>query len=338
MKHTNKILLTSALVLSTVALASCNNEIKQYVNNETPITYEKGDQIVTFGQMPKTKVSAEEVASLGLTSTEGKEKENEIVTKKGTDYYKVASAKVNATGMYKASTGETLNAGETYWFKMENIEWRVLDDDGSSYTLISENVISASAVYYALAKTFTDNRTGYFNEGSNKSYIRLNRYLTNTNEYGWLTQMGLDAKEDEDGNPIYEDGDYKYIKSSALKTIDYTQTVVDGDAAYETTKAKVITLSEEELDSYDSLSGQSKRIAVTTDYARCQGAWMSINSATYGYGTYWLRDTTTIDSNTYSGMFKIVNEQGKVTTDYGFNTFGGVRPVIKVAKNKTKTA
>ena len=325
MKHTGKFLLGSSLVLSAVVLASCGKtEQKTYIKQETAGT------TVYFGKFAQTKVSEEEVTSLGLTSSKDNESKNEIVTVGDTSYYKVASAAPNADGQYKASTGETLVSGETYWFKMEDIAWRVLADDGSNYTLISENVIASSAVYYSVPRLFEDNRTGYDVGSTNR---RLARYLTattttNRTAAGWLTQVGLDSEN-------------KYIDRTKLQSITYTQTVIESDSSKSSQNAVAITLSEEELNSYESTNSQTKRIAQTTDFARATGAWMSIEEEIYGYGIYWLRDTSTTTASDgtpcYNGMFKVVNEQGEIKEDYGFNTFGGVRPVIKVAKSDVTT-
>ncbi len=319
MKHTKKIILGCTLALATISLASCNDEIKGYVRNNT-LTYVKGDHLVSFGKMAQTKVSEDEVKSLGLTPSDKAKNNDEIVEVEGNAYYKVVKASVNATSLTKASTGEVLETGNTYWFKMEDITWRVLAEDGSDYILLSENIIASSAVYNASRMTFDDNKTGYAVDDS----ARLNRYLSGSNaKRAWTTQIGLDTEN-------------KYIDSTKLISQTFTQTVIDGHSESVTALAK--TLSEEELNSYEATNSQVKRIALTTDYARATGTWTSIDEKTYGYGTYWLRDTTTyhdanLDEDRYSGMFKIVDEQGNIKDDYGFNTFGGVRPVIRVAKS-----
>lgn len=325
MKHTKKILLGTAVALSVFSLASCNEEIKGYVNKTETLKYTtEGQTFVTFGKMPKTKVSDSEVTSLGLASTEGKEKENEIITKGDDAYYKVASASVNARGLTKASTGETLTKGETYWFKMEDITWRVLEDDGTNYTLISEDIIAAQPIFRSSRMNFADDKTGYA-LGSKEG---VNRYLTTDEEYAWTTQLGLDTEG-------------VYIDSTKLQTMTFEQTVLDSDYAKGTLKKTAKILSEEELNSYSAFDTQAKKIAKTTDYARATGAWTSIESDKEGYGIYWLRDTSTAydaqnDDINYTGMFKVVDEQGNIKEDYGFNTFGGVRPVIKVAKSECK--
>lgn len=322
MKHTKKILLGTAVALSVFSLASCNEEIKGYVNKTETLKYTaEGQTFVTFGKMPKTKVSDSEVTSLGLTSTESG---NEIVTKGSDAYYKVAKSSVNADGLTKASTGETLKSGEVYWFKMEDITWRVLEDDGTNYTLISEDIIAAQPIFRSSRMNFADDKTGYA-LGSKEG---VNRYLTTDAEYAWTTQLGLDTEG-------------VYIDSTKLQTMTFEQTVLDSDYAKGTLKKTAKILSEEELNSYSAFDTQAKKIAKTTDYARATGAWTSIESDKEGYGIYWLRDTSTAydaqygDIN-YTGMFKVVDEQGNIKEDYGFNSFGGVRPVIKVAKSECK--
>ena len=325
MKHTKKILFGTAVALSVISLASCNEEIKGYVNKTETLKYTtEGQTYVKFGMMPKTKVSQSEVESLGLASTEGKEKRNEIITKGDDAYYKVASASVNADGLTKASTGETLTTGETYWFKMEDITWRVLEDDGTNYTLMSEDIIASSAVFRSSRMNFAEDKTGYATGGKEG----VNRYLSTTGNYAWTTQLGLDK-------------DDVYIDSTKLQSMTIEQTVIDADSSYKTFDSTAKILNEAELTSYAAFNTQAKKIAKTTDYARATGAWTSLDSETEGYGIYWLRDTSTAydavygDIN-YTGMFKVVDEQGNIKEDYGFNSFGGVRPVIKVAKSDCK--
>lgn len=294
-KHGKKIALAATLVATAAGLASCGNSTSY-------ITYTAPETLVEFGAMPTTVVEDENIiAQLDALSL----KTNRTTEIDGVTYFK-ATAEPHTTMVTSNSGNVTFVEDETYYFIVEPIKWRVLSDDGTNYTLMSEYVLSTSALYTATYRTWESLRT-YYSAGS------LYDYLNND-----LMSYGFSGV------------------SSSLISTTFTDTYVNSNAVATksvSTLADVLTNDAETLAKY-GLSEQASRIALTTDYARAIGTWMSIEEETYGYGTYWTRSGLVDESTaSYTGYGYFINEQGEIKYDYGFTSSHGVRPIITVAKS-----
>jgi len=214
---------------------------------------------------------------------------------KGEKYRCVNFTQYRPVRTYKESSAKNSNQDDNkykintkYWFKFEPIEWKVLDAE--SGLIISWSVLDS--------QPFNNN---YYADGSMNNnpddYHCANEYATSSLRT-WLNEFFyLSAFNDEECNEI--------------KNATY-----DGK---ETTD-KVFILSAEDAKNADlGFTNNSRRQAMATAYAKCQGA-------TGGYSRWSLRDVGFNANYSYQ-----VARQGSVD-NYGMvsHTDGGVRPVIQI--------
>jgi len=261
---------------------------------------------VYYGEYPQTVVTDSELISeldtLTSTNTKG------YYEYQGNEYAKLVA--INNIIGYNFSNGHTINSGQTYYFKVEPIKWRVLENEDGTYTLLSEYIIDTHEF-----DTSTNIET---NEWGSKY---PNNYRHSTIRY-WLN------------NGFY------YKAFSASERMNVITTVVDNSVittnsylnpyASENTNDKVYLLSyQESISTVYGFDQKSSRTATTTDYARAKGIFMSI----YGNANWWLRSP--YYSNTYhydSITANFVSIDGSINyyALYVYHTNVGVRPVLRI--------
>ena len=98
---------------------------------------------VYYGTYPQTVVDDSSLISSlnSLTSTNA----NGYYEFEGEEYAKVV-AHPYRTG-YKFMNGSTIQSLQTYYFKVEPIKWRVLEEADGTYTLLSEYIIDKQVFY-----------------------------------------------------------------------------------------------------------------------------------------------------------------------------------------------
>ena len=195
--------------------------------------------------------------------------------------------------------------GNTYYFKFEPIKWRILDP--SDGYVMCDIVIDAqpyqNIVYKSGDKHYNSKScTNYASEWSTSSIRK------------WLN--------DEFYNTAFSDEQ----KSIVLNTYIETNFPIYGE---EKTNDKVFLLSTNDvLNSkygFDSnaLSQDTARRFSGTDYAKCQGLWLSSSPSFLYNSRWWLRDSCTYKAS------DVVLSDGKVgwTTDVGYS-YEGVVPAL----------
>jgi len=216
----------------------------------------------------------------------------------------VVAAHRNETG-YKFINGSTIQYGQTYYFKVEPIKWRVLEEADGTYTLLSEYIIDKQVFYTSSSTRTIDGKTIYAN---NYEHSTIREWLNNA---------------------FYNKAFSTQEKGSILTTL------VDNSASpyfSNNTMDKVYLLSYKEARSSiygfsTSNDSSSTRTAVTTDYARAVGAYMDTSYSNYGNGSWWLRSPDdSISTSAYgvgsNGIHYIVTDNVK----YSY----GARPAIKI--------
>ena len=262
---------------------------------------------VYYGTYPQTVVDDSSLISSlnSLTSTNA----NGYYEFEGEEYAKVVAPPYE-TG-YKFINGSTIRSGQTYYFKVEPIKWRVLEEADGTYTLLSEYIIDKQVFY-----TSSDNRT------IGDQTIYANNYEHSTIRE-WLN------------NAFYNKAFSSPEKGSILTTLvdNSASTTASSTNPYfsNNTMDKVYLLSYQEATSSTygfstSDSSSSTRTAVTTDYARAVGAYMNTSTSYYGNGSWYLRSP----SGDYSINARIVYYDGRIGSSYVYNSNSGARPAIKI--------
>ena len=212
---------------------------------------------------------------------------------------------------YKFINGSTIQSHQTYYFKVEPIKWRVLEEADGTYTLLSEYIIDKQVFY-----TSSDNRT------IGNQTIYANNYEHSTIRE-WLN------------NAFYNKAFSTPEKGSILTTLvdNSASTTESSTNPYfsNNTMDKVYLLSYQEAISSTygfstDASFSSTRRAVTTDYARAVGAYMSTSTSYYGNGYWCLRSPSDFSSSYALG----VDDDGCIDSYYVISSNKGARPAIKI--------
>lgn len=258
---------------------------------------------VYYGTYPQTVVDDSSLISSlnSLTSTNA----NGYYEFEGEEYAKVVAHPYRTD--YKFINGSTIQSLQTYYFKVEPIKWRVLEEADGTYTLLSEYIIDKQVFY-----TSSDNRT------IGGQTIYANNYEHSTIRE-WLN------------NAFYNKAFSSLEKGSILTTLvdNSASTTAYSPNPYfsNNTMDKVYLLSYQEARSSTyGFSSYSSTTAVTTDYARAVGASMDTTTS-YGNGYWWLRSPSSnishfahyVHLDGYFSSSSIVNNSNK-----------GARPAIKI--------
>ena len=208
-----------------------------------------------------------------------------------------------------------------YWFKYEPLKWRVLDP--TTGLVMCETVIDSQP--YSNTIYFSENAASdtyaYFSDDNFQNYA--SDYETSSIRK-WLNSDFY--------NTAFASGEKSKIISTALNNDGYY--TINGKGNYSALDSKE-TNDNVFLLSYDQVtnslygfseiadtSGKARR-AQGSDYAKCQGLWVSED---YCEGnSYWLLRTAGVNSD--SACY--VNVDGKVSYSYSVSrTVFGVRPAL----------
>ena len=239
--------------------------------------------------------------------------------------------------VYNADGSVIPVAGSTVWFKVEPINWIILNWDNlpkyinpygdataNSYTLLAQNSLIAGIPFYInsnAAGLMWQNSTirGYLNgtnvlggDFSNSSIANAGHNFLNEA----FTQNGFDASAENVIPTVYPN-----TNTSNTTTINNSnKSAVEGGAAYDTTDQAAILSYYEAFSGYSLLQDVSLRLAVSSDYARSNNAPISPN----GGGRDWTRSAASASSVT--GIIN-TGASGQSRADY---QLASVRPMISL--------
>jgi uncharacterized repeat protein (TIGR02543 family) len=259
---------------------------------------------VYYGTYPQTVVDDSSLISSlnSLTSTNA----NGYYEFEGEEYAKVLAHPFG--NGYKFINGSTIQSHQTYYFKVEPIKWRVLEEADGTYTLLSEYIIDKQVFNASLENRTIGDQTIYAN---NYEHSTIREWLNNA-------FYNKAFSTPEKGSILTT-----LVDNSASTTTSSTNPYVSNN-----TMDKVYLLSYQEARSSTyGFSTSSTRRAVTTDYARAVGASMNISTSYYGNCSWWLRSPHSNYSNNahfVDNGHNIYNHNNVNRSDYG------ARPAIKI--------
>ena len=249
---------------------------------------------ITFGEYPQT-IKAEDVLLSDAPDERGC-----YLGSDGCRYVAVTATPHEPD--FKFSTGAPIVAGETYYFKVEPIRWKVLARKGGAAFLLSDSV---------LASRRFDEKSNNYAESEIRSWLNTDFLLT-----------AFTPKEQE---RIL----LSHIDNSAPTTGD-----AKNEYACEDTEDKVFLASHADIKNGKygfsaSFSEDSERARLTSDYSRATGVYMQTEHPGYGNGYWWLRSPS--DSRSY-GRVRVVFPNG--VSDYSYyypnSEYGSVVPAVWV--------
>ena len=218
---------------------------------------------------------------------------------------------------YAVSTEENK---KLYYFLYEPVKWRVLDPDEG--LVMSETILDSQAYNNYVIKVASE---CYGDEGAETHSVYASDYA-NSSIRQWLN--------DDFYNTAFTDTQKENIKTSELDNRGYW--TLTGDTTYTdldsaSTNDKVFLLSYIEVKNGDyGFENIESREAQGSDYAKCQGLYVSSDNS------YWRLRTPGYSSTSTC----IVNSSGHVDGYYYYSanyTSGGVRPALKLLNLKSDT-
>ena len=222
-----------------------------------------------------------------------------------TDYRPINTTDALGNTSYQYDNGYQTNV--TYWFTYEPIEWDVLDNGDGNLFITSKLILDSQSFYHETNDaSFSHNGgLGYANDYS-LSDMRL-----------WLNDEFYSLAFSSDRDDVVN---VTEVDNSLSSTLDS-----DNDYVCENTTDRVFLLSRSEAKDYSSYMGLS---IVGTDYAKCQGLYVALNT---NKGFYSLR--TPYPNSSIQNRY--ITNTGNTSYDSIDKSSMGVRPAcwINISNN-----
>ena len=277
-------------------------------NKKAPFTLEDG--YAYFGEFP-CSLKAEDVEVGSEACGRGY-----YLGSDGRYYAKVVACPKGEECIF--SSGDRGISGETYYFLVEPIRWRVLAREAGRALLFSDRIIASMAYQPSIHQ-----RDGAFyisDEGALKD-VFVNNY-EHSSVRKWLNGDFLTAAFSADES--------EYILTTEVKNGPETLAVQSSDRfCCPDTLDKVFLLSFAESKSEELGFGDPQAsVLATTDYAKATGAFSSMCEVGYGCGFWWLRSPDYNKSN--FAMSATNSKTFARTMGLTHNTNIGVAPAVWV--------
>ena len=222
---------------------------------------------ILFGQYPQT-IKAE-----GVTVGDTADKDGYYLGSDGERYAKVVADPYNSG--YTFSDNSSVTSGNTYYFKVEPIRWRILSESGGKVFILCDSIIANHYYHHTTSSTTIEGEKVYANNYKHsdiRAWLNDEFYKT---AFGEL-QQALIATTEVDNS----------VESTGYSSNPY---------ACENTNDKIFLLSYSEVVNIDygfasspSTYNAARRM-LTSDFSRATGAYMDTRSSYYGNGCWWLR-------------------------------------------------
>ncbi len=255
-----------------------------------------------YGYYPQTRVSDETTVNSLKTLTA----ESNGWYKLGDSYYAKATGNpytINSTG--KFDDGDTITKDEEYWFSCDPIEWYIVSSSGSTHTLISSVLLDTHRFNEHWSGTGT---AGHYSNNYKESEIR-----------SWLNGDFYGKAFSKDSSLIQQ------------VTVDNSAATTDDDSnphVCDNTNDKVYLLCYRQFFDEPYFKEDANCMAMTTDYARANGAYCANNPNYLNNGFYWTRSP--LSDTTYDTYVLEVDPDGTCSQTYVDTTMNCVRPSITI--------
>lgn len=214
--------------------------------------------------------------------------------------------------IHSFDNGVEFEEDEEYWFKLEPINWRIIDQEANSYYLLCEKLIDIKRYHANSAIRHIDDKTIYSN---NYEYSDIRK---------WLNGSFI-----SDG---FMFGSNSLIPFKVDNSLETTATPESGYYCNDTfDKVTLLSYSDYLNESYGFVSFSSRMIK-TTDFVRACGAQYSDSLDSPYYGYCWTRSPVKVDEEDDKfGAFASRNNKNG-TLNYDFVGWGSscVQPAIKI--------
>ena len=291
---------------------------------------------ILFGEYPQT-VKADSVTITSTTDSRGY-----YLGSDGAYYAKVTANPYDSLldEDYTFTTGETVVSGNTYYFKVEPIKWKILEITDGTAIILCEMIIDA----HAYQNNFTNDSGNIFGPFYTTANGASSGTYANNYEYSeirrWLNDNFYKTAFTELEKGIINT---VQVDNSVKSTLPYGLTGYSGvnDYACADTYDKVWLMSEEEITkswkyvNYASYEmNDTQRRKQTTDYAKANYAYTynwSVFGDSYGNGSWWLRSPHNLTDLTISKNVISIDGDGRAGSGGGGDRFStGVAPALQI--------
>lgn len=260
-----------SLALGNVTLYAKWNEDSETTTEQV---YTRSGNYIYFGEYPQT-IKAADVSIISTTpDTDGY-----YLGSDGERYAKFV-ADPSSSG-YKFSDNSSVIYGNTYYFKVEPIRWRILSESNGNAFILCDSIIANHYYHHTDSSTTIDGQTVYAN---NYKYSDIRAWL---NDEFYKTAFGD-------------------LQQALIQTTEVDNSANKSD--------KVFLLSYHEVRTI----AYTARQMLTSDFSRATGAYMSTDSSYYGNGGWWLRSPSNdssgaryVYSNGYTDYISYVRNDTK---------------------------
>ena len=267
-------------------------ETKQYVRVDENNEMDEQGEYILFGEYPQT------IKSSDVTVGDVADEDGYYLGSDGERYAKVVADPYDSD--YTFSDGSKVTSGNTYYFKVEPIRWRILSEGDGSAFILADGILA------------------------NKAYDASSNNYKNSDIRAWLNGEFLNAAFGEVAQSL--------IETTEVDNSAYSTGYNSNPNACENTFDKVFLLSWREVlnSEYGFASGSTydtARRMTVSDYARSTGARMDTSKDYLGCGYWWLRSP----DNTYSNNASSVGYKGYTNyINYVYYDSRGVVPALNI--------
>ena len=232
---------------------------KQFeIEADAPLYTRDGDYIY-FGEYPQT------IKSDNVTITDKQDSRGYFRGSDGCYYAKIV-ANIAGSGYTFSNSAEVVQ-GDTYYFKVEPIRWKILSESNGVALILCDSIIDNGEF-----DDYNGSESNNYRSSDIRVWLNVQFYETAFNEL----QRELIVTTLVDNS----------LASTGYKNNPYT---------CENTEDKIFLFSYADMTNsaygFNTISYATDvaRRRLTSDYVRAHGGWMSLESKTYGYGKWWLR-------------------------------------------------
>jgi len=281
-----------------VRYCSCGDEDVEIIPVKTPEAYPiyvRDGNYIYFGEYPQT-IKADNVTITDTTDSRGY-----YLGSDGCYYAKLKATP--CTSYYTFTTGEVIDGGNVYYFKVEPIRWRILSEENGEAFLLCDSII---------ANQRFDEKSNNYAESEIRAWLNNTFYDT---AFGELEKaLILTTEVDNSAKSANPHDDSNYWNNGVNRYV------------CENTRDRVFLLSEEEVTNsaygFEMYTSDKGRVMATSDYSRAIGAMMNDD----GIGWWWLRSPSYEGSQIARGNI----DDGQVQRISVYTPREGVVPAIRI--------
>ena len=259
------------------------------------LVYERNGKYVYFGYYPQSIKPCDVEVSGGVVDGDGN-----YLGSDGNYYKKVVANPYNS--LTKFTNGETVTKGKEYYFKIEPIKWRILEEKDGKLKLLCESIIDV--------RIFDKNTQHYLNSG-----IRT-----------WLNEEFFNSAFDPDQQEkiLEEYVDMSYQSAGAPNTPEY-----EGESGRDD-RIALISTRELRNKSYGFADNSGifddARMRLASDYVRATASEYGIGIGDDGFGIWWTRSLDYHYTN--DKAITTVTQDGYAQNTERIDTERGIVPML----------